>query len=165
MLQIHPILQLLKNSDNDYVSCSPSPSQHGQCLCLAAVRRLAAASPEYRGILVDGDILNILSFCGARRKHGRTCHVEIDCLREVSACLFELTQSPNLRRDVAARCREVLFLTAESVDIETATKSIGAMGNIAEEIDLHEGLRYSGIIKLLSSRLSTGSSALNQSLE
>ena len=157
---IHPILQLLKNSDNDYVSCSPSPSQHGQCLCLAAVRRLAAASPEYRGILVDGDILNILSFCGARRKHGRTCHVEIDCLREVSACLFELTQSPNLRRDVAARCREVLFLTAASVDIETATKSIGAMGNIAEEIDLHEGLRDSGIIKLLSSRLSTGSSAL-----
>ena len=155
---IHPIIQMLKNSDNDDV-CGPSTSPHGQFLCLAAVRRLAAASPEYRGILVEGDILNILSLRGAHQKH-KTWHVEIDCLREVSACLLELTLSPNLRRNVAARCRAVLLLTAASVDIETATKSIGALGNIAEEIDLHRGLRDSGIINLLSSRLSSTGMAI-----
>ena len=153
---IDPILELLKNSGIDTCGTPPpaDSSSHGKCLCLAAVKRLAAFSPEYRGNVIEGGILTILSSYG-RRQPPMACRVEVDCLREVAACLFELTSSPNLRKDVEAYCRDVLFLTARSTDIETATKGLGTVGNIAEEIDLHRNLRDFGIVKMLSSRLSS----------
>lgn len=129
---IDPLL-MLANSSNT----------HSQCLGLSALRRLAIADHN-RDILCKAGILTTLSQIG---KNSSLFEIQ----REVGACLFNLSFNSSLKQEVCYKCAAELIQISRGKDVEAIRQSLGALANIAEDIENHSHLDRLNVLECLIS--------------
>jgi Armadillo/beta-catenin-like repeat len=117
------------------VTLANSSSVNAQCLGLAALRRLAAA-PENGRKLLDGGAMSALA------RAGRSSYVEVQ--RETAACLCNLSLGAKQRLSLAQSCVPSLVRLAQGGDSEAARQAIGALANLAEDVDTHTLIAAAG---------------------
>eukprot|EP00953_Heterococcus_sp_UTEX-ZZ885_P035587 18364-Heterococcus_DN1.PRE.6 len=117
------------------VTLANSSSVNAQCLGLAALRRLAAA-PENGQKLLDGGAMSALA------RAGRSSYVEVQ--RETAACLCNLSLGAQQRLSLAQSCVPSLVRLAQGGDSEAARQAIGALANLAEDVDTHSLIAAAG---------------------
>ena len=101
---------------------------HSQCLALAALRRLANF-PGNRARLVQGGVLTALASAGLSG--------ELEIQREVASCLCNITLESSTRIETSQVCMSAVVHLAQSGDLEAARQSVGALANLAEDIETH----------------------------
>ena len=98
-------------------------------LALAALRRLATFA-ENRARLVRAGALPPLASAGLSG--------EVEIQREVAACLCNISLDEEVRVDTAQVCMGAVVHLAQSGDLEAARQAVGALANLAEDIETHK---------------------------
>ncbi|KAL9191141.1 hypothetical protein ACHAXT_000847 [Thalassiosira profunda] len=101
---------------------------HARCLALASLRRLAIVR-ENRDRLIAAGVLDALKKCFQTEQS--------EVLREVASCACNLSLSPNHRLDIARATTSELVALTNNGDNETTRLALGALANLAEDIDTH----------------------------
>ena len=105
-----------------------SEDLHSQCLALSSLRRLAFVRENRSRLMAEGIVETLINAC-------KTDNVEI--LREISSAFCNLTLSPNHRLDITKNALSEIVVLTQSGDMETVRLSLGAQGNLAEDIETH----------------------------
>ncbi len=116
---------------------------HAHCLALAAIRRLATRR-KHRDILFDDGVINCLIGIV------QTAPPEIQ--REVACCFCNISLT-NHRICMARLAMSDLTVLAESDDINTVQFSLGAMGNLAENVISHSYMKNVSVLDVVIASL------------
>jgi vacuolar protein 8 len=123
---IMPLIYLVK-SDN----------LHYQCLALSSLRRLAFIR-ENRDIMVANGIVETLT---------DACNTAEPVIqREVASCFCNLSLSSNHRLGIARLAMSEISYLTKSDDLDIVRLSLGALGNLAEDIETHAFMNNAPIL-------------------
>jgi len=111
------------------IKLATSDNVNTVCLSVAALRRLSNSDNNWRRLIQAG-VLDVLAAAGFSE--------EREVLREVSAAICSLTLSEPHRTEMAYKCMKTIINLASHYDAEVARQAVGALANLAEDVDTHE---------------------------
>lgn len=112
------------------------------CLGLAALRRLADNEDNWPKLIAAG-ILDSLASAGFS--------TELEIQRETASCICSLSLSEPHRVEIAYKCIKTMIHLSSSGDEDIARQSVGALANLAEDVNTHEYIARAGGSKCLIS--------------
>ena len=114
-----------------------SDNLHYQCLALSSLRRLAFIR-ENRDIMVANGIVETLT---------DACNTAEPVIqREVASCFCNLSLSSNHRLGIARLAMSEISYLTKSDDLDIVRLSLGALGNLAEDIETHAFMNNAPIL-------------------
>ncbi|KAL3789563.1 hypothetical protein ACHAWO_009126 [Cyclotella atomus] len=131
---IRPLLSLAK-SDN----------LHYQCSAISGLRRLALIR-ENRDRLISEGIVSILVSNSSKT-------AETALQREIASCFCNLTLAKNHRADITRTAIGEIAVLSQSSDPETIRLSLGAIANLAEDIETHQHIHTANAVNSAISAL------------
>jgi len=117
------------------IMLSRSENIHTLCLSLAAIRRLANSAENWDR-LIKANVLDNLASAGQS--------AELEVQREVAACLCSLSLSEPHRIETCYKCIKAIVYLSMSQDPEVARQAVGALANLAEDVNTHEYIAVAG---------------------
>jgi hypothetical protein len=128
--------QLLNLLQSNYV--------HAHCIALSAIRRLATKRKNRDVLFGDGIINSLMGMV-------QTAPPEIQ--REVAYCFCNISLSSNHRFCMARSVMSDLTVLTKSDNVDTVLSSLGAMGNIAEDISSHSYMKSVSVLDVFIASL------------
>jgi hypothetical protein len=108
-----------------------------QCLAISGLRRLALIRENRDRLIIEGAVQILAKL---------TTH-DPEVQKEIAGCFCNLTLSPGHRVDITRTIiPELSSLSKSNNDIETARLSLGAIANLAEDIDTHSCMKQAHIL-------------------
>ncbi|KAL3789162.1 hypothetical protein HJC23_012251 [Cyclotella cryptica] len=110
---------------------------HIRCFALSGLRRLALIRENRERLIIEGAVQILGTPCG------KTEDAEIQ--REIASCFCSLTLSPIDRFEISRTAIFQLSAMVNSNDPETVRLSLGAIGNLSEDIDTHICMKQANV--------------------
>lgn len=120
------------------LSLAKYQNPHYQCAAISGLRRLALIR-ENRDRLISEGVVSILS--------GHSCQSEDPELqREVASCFCNLSLNKDHRLDITRSAIAQISNLSQSKDPETIRLSLGAVANLAEDLDTHQQIYQANVL-------------------
>lgn len=117
------------------IQLSKSASINTVCLGLAALRRMADSEENWPKLIQAGMLDSLANSGGS---------TELEIVREVAAALCSLSLSHPHRVEIAYKCIRCMIQLSTSNNLDVARQSVGALANLAEDVDTHEYIARAG---------------------
>lgn len=123
------------------VALAKSDNFHYQCLAFSSLRRLSFIRENRDIMMADGITEALTGAC-------KTAEPQIQ--REVASCFCNLSLSSNHRLGIARLAMSELVFLTKSDDLDTIRLSLGALGNLAEDIETHAFIKNVPVIAIVA---------------